>query len=216
LSEKGVERRLAAILAADVAGYSRLMGTDEAGTLARLKAHRRELIDPSIAEHKGRIVKTTGDGILIEFSSVVEAVACAGGAACDGGAQRLGSGRPANCIPRRHQSRRYHCRRRRGKVGERGSWNSPCGETNQVEVSVIHETNMRNWQMKPGRNDPCPCGSGKKHKHCDTRLVLSVTRWTARPGRVREISRAQPEPRRDKVCTGVLPRQWRLCRVPTC
>jgi len=72
-----VERRLAAILAADVAGYSRLMGQDEAGTLARLRTHRRELIDPKIGEHKGRIVKTTGDGILIEFQSVVEAVACA-------------------------------------------------------------------------------------------------------------------------------------------
>jgi adenylate cyclase len=72
-----VERRLAAILTADVVGYSRLMGQDEPGTLARLKAHRRELIDPEIAEHKGRVVKTTGDGILIEFPSVVEAVACA-------------------------------------------------------------------------------------------------------------------------------------------
>jgi adenylate cyclase len=77
LSGERVERRLAAILAADVVGYSRLMGQDEAGTLARLRTHRRELIDPSIAEHKGRIVKTTGDGILIEFPSVVEAVACA-------------------------------------------------------------------------------------------------------------------------------------------
>jgi class 3 adenylate cyclase len=72
-----VERKLAAILAADVVGYSRLMGGDEAGTLARLKEHRRGLIDPKISEHKGRIVKTTGDGILIEFPSVVEAVACA-------------------------------------------------------------------------------------------------------------------------------------------
>jgi adenylate cyclase len=77
LSGERVERRLAAILAADVAGYSRLMGRDEAGTLARLKALRRELIDPMVAEHKGRIVKTTGDGLLIEFPSVVEAVACA-------------------------------------------------------------------------------------------------------------------------------------------
>jgi TolB-like protein/class 3 adenylate cyclase len=77
LSAERVERRLAAILAADVAGYSRLMERDEAGTLARLKALRRDLIDPKIAEHKGRIVKTTGDGILIEFPSVVEAVACA-------------------------------------------------------------------------------------------------------------------------------------------
>ena len=60
-------RRLAAILAADVAGYSRLMGADEEGTLERLKALRRELLDPKIAEHKGRIVKTTGDGLLVEF-----------------------------------------------------------------------------------------------------------------------------------------------------
>jgi class 3 adenylate cyclase len=70
-------RKLAAVLAADVAGYSRLMGSDEEGTLERLKAHRRELIDPKIAEHRGRVVKTTGDGILIEFPSVVEAVSCA-------------------------------------------------------------------------------------------------------------------------------------------
>src|SRR5262249_20725661 len=72
-----VERRLAAILAADVAGYSRLMGQDEAGTLARMRKLRREVIDPEVAERKGRIVKTTGDGLLIEFPSVVEAVACA-------------------------------------------------------------------------------------------------------------------------------------------
>jgi class 3 adenylate cyclase len=77
VSAERVERRLAAILAADVAGYSRLMGEDETGTLARLKALRRELIDPELAEHKGRVVKTTGDGLLIEFPSVVEAVACA-------------------------------------------------------------------------------------------------------------------------------------------
>jgi adenylate cyclase len=68
---------MAAILAADVAGYSRLMGADEEGTLARLKAHRRELVDPKIAEHRGRIVKTTGDGMLVEFASVVDAVRCA-------------------------------------------------------------------------------------------------------------------------------------------
>src|SRR5580692_1313236 len=72
-----VERRLAAILAADVAGYSRLMGADEEGTLAQLKALRRELSDPKIKEHRGRIVKTTGDGLLLEFASVVDAVRCA-------------------------------------------------------------------------------------------------------------------------------------------
>jgi len=74
-----VERRLAAIFAGDVAGYSRLMGQDEAGTLARLKAHRREFVDRKFAEHKGRIVKTTGDGILIEFPSVVRSSRLRGG-----------------------------------------------------------------------------------------------------------------------------------------
>jgi adenylate cyclase len=72
-----IERRLAAILAADVAGYSRLMGVDEVGTLTALKAHRRERVDPAIARHNGRIVKTTGDGLLVEFASVVDAVGCA-------------------------------------------------------------------------------------------------------------------------------------------
>jgi adenylate cyclase len=72
-----MERRLAAILAADVAGYSRLMGTDEVGTLNALKAHRRERVDPAVARHNGRIVKTTGDGLLVELASIVDAVGCA-------------------------------------------------------------------------------------------------------------------------------------------
>ena len=71
-------RRLAAILAADVVGYSRLMGADEEGTHRRFKAHLAELIDPKTREHYGRIVKTTGDGVLAEFASVVDAVRCAG------------------------------------------------------------------------------------------------------------------------------------------
>jgi adenylate cyclase len=77
MSEERVERRLAAILVADVAGYSRLMEVDEEGTLAALRAVRRALSDPKIAEHRGRIVKTTGDGLLVEFASVVDAVRCA-------------------------------------------------------------------------------------------------------------------------------------------
>ena len=72
-----MERRLAAILAADVVGYSRLMGEDEAGTLARLKSLRKELVQPWITEHKGRIVKLMGDGLLAEFPSVIEAAQCA-------------------------------------------------------------------------------------------------------------------------------------------
>ena len=77
MAEQRVERRLAAILAADVAGYSRLMGADEEGTLARLNAHRREFLEPTVAEHRGRVVKRTGDGILVEFVSAVDATRCA-------------------------------------------------------------------------------------------------------------------------------------------
>ena len=72
-----VDRRLAAIMAVDVVGYSRLVGADEAGTLARVKAHRVELAEPLIAEHHGRVVRLTGDGALVEFGSAVDAVECA-------------------------------------------------------------------------------------------------------------------------------------------
>jgi adenylate cyclase len=77
MQQRDVERRLAAVLAADMVGYSRLMEVDEAGTLARLKTHRVELIDPAIAKNRGRIIKTTGDGLLVEFQSVADAVQCA-------------------------------------------------------------------------------------------------------------------------------------------
>src|SRR5258707_15191041 len=77
LSSEHVERRLAAILAADVAGSCRLIGIDEEGTLAQLKALRKTLFDPKVTDHRGRIVKNTGDGALIEFVSVVDAVRCA-------------------------------------------------------------------------------------------------------------------------------------------
>ena len=71
------QRKLAAIVATDVVGFARLMGRDEHGTLAALRAHRAELIDPAVAAHSGRIVKTLGDGLLLEFASVVDATACA-------------------------------------------------------------------------------------------------------------------------------------------
>ena len=107
-------RRLAAILAADVAGYSRLMGADEEGTLERLKALRRELLDPKIAEHQGRIVKTTGDGLLVEFASVVDAVRCAVAVqqAMPEREHRRRGGQPHR-IAHRHQSRRRDRRGRR-------------------------------------------------------------------------------------------------------
>ena len=74
MAQERVERRLAAILAADMVGYSRLMEADEEGTIARQKGHRKELIDPRIAEYGGRLVKSTGDGVLVEFASAVDAV----------------------------------------------------------------------------------------------------------------------------------------------
>ena len=77
MAEERVDRRLAAIFAGDIAGYSRLMGVDEEGTMRQLKAHRKQLVDPKITEHRGRVVKTTGDGMLVEFVSVVDAVRCA-------------------------------------------------------------------------------------------------------------------------------------------
>ena len=77
MATQRVERRLTAILASDVSGYSRLMGVDEEGTLARLKAHQRELVDPKVSEYRGRLVKSTGDGLLIEFASAVDAMRCA-------------------------------------------------------------------------------------------------------------------------------------------
>ncbi len=77
MANKGDKRRLVAILATDIVGFSLLMGADESGTLARLKTHRAELIDPVIEQNHGRVIKTTGDGMLVEFASVVDAVACA-------------------------------------------------------------------------------------------------------------------------------------------
>src|SRR5262245_40789978 len=77
MAEERVQRRLAAILAADVVGYSRLMEADEAGTLAALKARRKEVLEPLVAKHQGRVFKLTGDGVLVEFASAVNAVQCA-------------------------------------------------------------------------------------------------------------------------------------------
>ena len=109
-----VERRLAAVLAADVAGYSRLMGADEEGTLARLKAVRKAPVDPTIAKHRGRIVKTTGDGMLVEFASAVDAVRSAvevQRGMADQNARRAEDQKDR--VPHRHPCRRHHHRRQR-------------------------------------------------------------------------------------------------------
>jgi class 3 adenylate cyclase len=106
-----VERRLAAILAADVAGYSRLIEADEEGTLSRLKALRAEILDPKIAEHHGRIVKTTGDGLLVEFASVVDALRCA--AEIQAAMAESNAPLPAD---KRIASHQYGRHRRRGRI----------------------------------------------------------------------------------------------------
>ena len=109
-----VERKLAAILAADVVGYSRLVGADEAGTIARLKALRKEFIEPLIAEYRGRVVKLMGDGALVEFASAVDAVECA--VAIQHGVAEREAAEPEDrriAVPHRHQRRRHHRRGRR-------------------------------------------------------------------------------------------------------
>ena len=92
-------RRLAAILAADVAGYSRLIGADEQGTLNRLRAIRTEIVDPLISRYRGRIVKTTGDGMLVEFASAVDAVTCAVAVQEKMAERTVGGGRAAHPTP---------------------------------------------------------------------------------------------------------------------
>src|SRR3984957_13114851 len=107
-----VERRLAAILAADVVGYSRLMEVDEAGTLARLKTIRLEVIDPAIGKCRGRIIKTAGDGMLIEFQSVTEALTCAVDFQ-ERMARRNRDHAGGACAPLSHRPQSWRCDRRR-------------------------------------------------------------------------------------------------------
>ena len=110
MTDNRVERRLAAILAADVAGYSRLMGADEEGVLAHLKAARKSLLDPTIAAHRGRIVKTSGDGMLVEFASVVDAARCAIEVQRGMVEKCQSAAGQAHRISCWHPCRRHHCR----------------------------------------------------------------------------------------------------------
>ena len=111
MATERAERRLTAIFAGDIAGYSRLMGADEEGTLARINALRREFLDPKIAEHRGRVVKRTGDGILIEFASVVDAARCAVEMQRGMGERNAPvSAGQAHRAPHRHSCRRHHHR----------------------------------------------------------------------------------------------------------
>ena len=146
----GPERRLAAILAADMVGYSRLMEADEAGTLARLKTHRLELIDPAIAKNQGRIIKTTGDGMLVEFHSVADAV-CAPPKFSAGWRDAMPMfRRREDPVPYRDQSgrrdrrRERYFRRRRQRRGTAGG----AGRTRRICVSARCATSSATGSMR--------------------------------------------------------------------
>jgi class 3 adenylate cyclase len=152
MAEERVDRRLAAILAADIAGYSRLMGVDEEGTLRQLKAHRKELIDPKITEHRGRVVKITGDGMLVEFVSVVDCVAARGARAAAGDAgDRVA--RPRIAGGRRTEAGRIPPRLERDRVsrppGERnGQYRH--GERTKVAIAKERKFSALLKMLRPG------------------------------------------------------------------
>ena len=194
-------RKLAAILAADVVGFSRLAGADEDRTLARLRALRSDLIDPTIAVHKGRMVKRTGDGAIVEFRSVVDAVRCAIEVQNAMAERNSGvSGRPAHRIPHRRPSRR----RRRG--GGRG----PDGRRRQYRRAPRRRSQARRDLPLGGRlsagqvaaRSECPrsrCGDAEKHRRTGAGLF----------GRGRQASHnAQAE--------GGIERPAHPCRGRTC
>ena len=205
MTQERVERRLTAILAADVAGYSRLMGVDEEGTLAALKELRREVVDPKIAEHRGRIVKTTGDGLLVEFASVVDAVRCAVEM------QRAMAERNAG-VPqeRRIEFRiginlgdimvdgRRHLRRRRQRRGAAGGpgragrhLRQPGGA--RPGARQARRSRSRTWASSRSRTSPGRCGS----------IALCSPRA---PARLRPRPRpTAPRPLPDRPSIAVLP-----------
>jgi hypothetical protein len=151
------ERRLSAILAADVAGYSRLMGADEEGTVAALKAHRKTVVDPAIANHRGRIVKTTGDGMLMEFASAVDAVRCAVDIQRSIAERSEAVPPPSNPVPRGIAARAsrallpYHgARGRRGSAGRCSSLGHGVSERFQSEAQLFFGATALGGSRMPG------------------------------------------------------------------
>ena len=174
-------RRLAAILAADVVGYSRLMGQDEQGTLERLKAHRKEFVEPLVAEHRGRIVNLAGDSALCEFASVVEAVACAVAIQDGHGRARAGPARGrAHPVPDRGQRRRRD-RRGRGHLRRRGQRRRPAG---------------RPWPSQAVSASPARCTTRSAASSTSASRTWASSRSRTSPGRSAPGAWPMPRPRR--------------------
>ena len=190
-----MERRLTAILAADVVGYSRLMGEDEVGTLERLKSCRRELIDPAIKEFHGRMIKLMGDGALVEFASVVDAVQCAAAIQRRMADREQGPRSPADPVSHRRQSRRRHRRGRRHLWRWRKHRRAPGGDGRARRyLHLRHRVRSRGAQ---GGCRLCRSGRAAPQEYCRSGSRLSGSARSRRVGKDR--SRATPAglPRHD-------------------
>ena len=187
-----VERKLAAILAADVVGYSRLVGADEQGTLDRLKAHRKELVEPLVAEHGGRVVKLMGDGILCEFPSAVHAVTCAVAIQRGMAEREAATPRPTHPVPHRHQRRRRRPRgrrypRRRGQ--RRRAARGPGRAGRGLHRPQRAQPGQRQDRPSLRAHGPAP---GQEHRRAGRGLARSARRCNAT-----RIGQA-PSPRTDR------------------
>ena len=207
MAAHGGARRLAAILAADMVGYSRLMEADESGTLARLKTHRLELVDPAIAKNKGRIIKTTGDGMLVEFQSVADAVAVRRrDPAPDGAAQRGRVAGAVDPVPDRHQPRRRDRRGRRHLRRRRERRRAPPGAGRAGRHLRLRggarpgRRPSRRRIRGPGRAER------QEHRAADPRLPGAARAGAARP----RVGRRTDEPSR-----GDASRRSSCCRSST-
>jgi hypothetical protein len=174
VTSERVERRLAAVLAADVAGYSRLMGRDEEGTLAALKSFRKSLVDPAITAHRGRIVKTTGDGMPVEFASAVDAARCALEVQRDMAARNGAVPQDTRiefCIG--NLCRRYHHRRRylRRRRQYRGSPRRHCGARRGSGLSSFAATLHA---LRPKPRPLAPPGFRQAERHRSLMAILAL------------------------------------------
>ena len=209
MAEEQVERRLAAILAADVVGYSRLMEANEERTLGALRQHRREFFDPTVAKHGGRIFKVMGDGFLVEFGSVSECGAlCGRNPARHAGAQCRDSRGPAHQIPHRHQSRRHHRRRRRLLWRRRqhgGAARRACGAGRHRLFGGGAQSGRQQARTGVPR-------SGRKDRQEHRPAGACLFRQSGR--RRRERRRSGRGRHRSASCAPTS-RRWRSCRSPT-